>query len=206
MCTDSAVRSTGECTWREVLPRGRHSDPNQFKYGHKLSLLSAVKIKGCLNQEKFRLNQDQSRGCVSQWERSAVTNTLSHSCCKQTIQQIFFYQSRRKFSQFHPKKELCAPGAVFRGKIRTFAFEAIHKTCVESHNRRGHRVIFSPHRSRIRYIHPNTSAMKAAHLKQVLPSQESEWQQMAHLCNCSDVHKQKAWHGMQVTATSLRLP
>lgn len=25
---------------------------------------------------------------------------------------------------------------------------------------------------------------------------------MAHLCNRSDVHKQKAWHGMQVTATS----
>lgn len=89
----------------EELPRGRHPDSNNFKYGHELSLLSAVRIKGCLNQEKFRFNKDQSRGCVSQWERSAVTNILSYSCGNQIMQQIFFLTSQEEsFHSFTQKR------------------------------------------------------------------------------------------------------
>lgn len=100
---DTAVRSTGECMWREVPPRGRHPDPHDFSYGHELSLLSAVRIKGCLNQENFKLRTKTRVEAVFLWESSAVTNILLMLQPNHTA-EFFFNQSRRKFSQFHPKK------------------------------------------------------------------------------------------------------
>lgn len=101
----------------------------------------------------------QSTGYVSLWERSAVTNTLtlSHSCwgwlqLNYRADANFLLPIKKKVFTVSPKKgTMYIWGCLlFRGSIRTFAFEAIHKTwSVESHDARDHLVIFFPHRGRI---------------------------------------------------------
>lgn len=56
MCADAAARSTGEQQCGEQDLPEEDTQTNNFKYDHKLSLLSAVGIKSCLIEEKFTVS------------------------------------------------------------------------------------------------------------------------------------------------------